>query len=382
MTLFPDLGGDPRAAVARSSDVLAWFGALGDAVVGNSPGFALRKASLARALCEIAEVPDSERDAAYFAGKLHAIGAIGNAALRKGERLSDRISRMERWDVPAQGARLCEAIAVLPVDTSDLVRWQAECWDGTGYPDQLRWHGIPLSAQLLGIADRYLHANDPEEALGGIGLEAGRAYSPDAVRAFTMWFHLNNGDVALTAPPTDALRSVPGRTASELLGDFADRIDEHNGVPGRWRRVAGLALGAANHLKLDAEAMLTVEIAAHLFGSGELTTDKAEDEDFDPLARLGIDHRAAHAAVSAMFAEPHATFKTTAPVLAARAEWFDGTGKPRGVGRNDIPVAASVLAAAIAYEHLDRGERIEGAAGTQFDPKVVRAVVESAKART
>lgn len=380
MTLFPDLGGDPRAAASRSSDVLAWFGALGDAVLGNAPGFAVRKASLARALSEIAEIGNDERNAVYFAGVLHGIGAIGNAALRKRENLSDRVARMERWDIPAQGARLCEAITVLPVDTADLVRWQSECWDGTGFPDQLRWHGIPLCAQLLGVADRYLQAGDPEEALGSIGLEAGRSFNPEAVRTFTMWFHLNGGEVTVTPAPVEALRSEPGHAAADLLADFADRIDAHNDVPGRWRRVAALARGAAAQLHLDEATMSAIEVAAQLFGAGELTTEKSEDEDFDPLARLGIEHRAAHAAVSAMFAEPHDVFKSVAPVLAARAEWFDGTGKPHGIGHNDIPIASAVLAAAIAYDHLDRGERIEGAAGTQFDPKVVRALIESAKA--
>ena len=379
MTLFPDTGGDPRAAVARVADVLAWYGVLGDAVVGNPPGFALRKASLAHALCEIANVAEADRNAAYLAGLLHAIGAIGNAAFRKGERLPDRHARMESWDVPAQGARLCEDLLALPPETADIVRWQSECWDGTGYPDQLRWHGIPIPAQMLGLADTFLRQTDPEDALGFIGMQSGRAFSPEAARTFTMWFHTNGGEVTPVPTPVDALRST-GASAAEMLDHMADRIDEHNGVAKRWRHVADLAMGAATHLKLDATSSTSLALAAHLFGAGELASPTVEDTEFDPLARLGVEVRALHAKRAADAAEPFEALRPGAVVVRSRGEWYDGMGKPAGLRHDEIPTASSILAAAIAYERLARNERIDTASGTQFDPTVVRALMESARA--
>src|SRR5207249_8361275 len=35
------------------------------------------------------------------------------------------------------------------------IRWHHERFDGTGYPDRLRGNEIPLSAQVVGIADVY-----------------------------------------------------------------------------------------------------------------------------------------------------------------------------------------------------------------------------------
>jgi response regulator RpfG family c-di-GMP phosphodiesterase len=314
----------------------------------------------------------------YFAGLLHATGAIGSAAYRKGGSLTDRETRMERWDVPARGARFCASVTALPVETSDMVRWQSECWDGTGFPDQLRWHGIPQSAQLLALADFYIHASDPEEALGAIGMESGRAFGPDHTRAFTIWFHHHAGEIDEVALPLEALgESTP---VDALLDSMADAIDDHNGVPGRWRRVAALAAGAASVLDLDSQQCADLMLACRLFGAGEIAKEFAEDEQFDPLARLGVEARASNAAVAADFARPYATLTPAAPVIAARGEWFDGTGKPNGVRSRDILPAASILSAAIGYARLDRGERLDDAAGTQFDPKVVRAVMESAKA--
>lgn len=378
MTLFQDTGGDPRTGRARLADVLSWYGAVSDAAMGNPSGFAVRKASLAVALAAMAQCDAATSDALFFAGLLHASGAIGSAAYRKGESLSERVARMERWDVPARGARFCASLGVLPVETSDMVRWQSECWDGTGYPDQLRWHGIPQSAQLLALADLYLRAADPEEALGTIGLEAGRSFGPEHVRTFTMWFHSNAGEVEEIAAPVDAL--VDAKPAHEILDAMADAIDAHNGAAGRWRRIAALGGGAAETLQLDAATRHQFSIACRLFGAGEVAQREDEDERFDPLARLGIELRAANAAAAAALALSHDALRSGGHAVAARSEWFDGTGKPKGLRASAIPMASALLAAAIAYDGLDRAERLEDAAGTQFDPRVVRALMESAKA--
>ena len=381
MTLFLDSGGDPRATAALFADVLVLYGAIGDAACGNPPGFASRKAAIAVSLAETLGVDAQERDATYFAGILHAVGAVGNAAYRKGERLSERFARMESWDVPAQGARICEGLGCLPAATPDIVRWQAECWDGTGYPDQLRWHGIPQSALFLSLADSFARSPEPEEALANVAMQSGRAYGPDLTRAFTMWFHLTGGDPGDPPPlPLEALGAIDPGAAGALLDDIADRVDAHNGEPGRWRRIARLADSAAELMRLDAEGRRLLAIAARMYGAGEIGDAESTEGSFDPLARLGIDKRAGHAAAAAALAEGNATFGPVAAVLRARGEWYDGTGKPAALFHGDIPPAAGLLAAAIAYDALGHKDRIDTAAGTQFDPHVVRAVLEAARA--
>jgi len=83
------------------------------------------------------------------------------------------------------------------------------------------------------------------------------------------------------------------------------------------------------------------------------------------------------------------------PILRARAEWFDGTGQPGKLRANKIPIQSRILAVCIAHDALDEQhrthirddrtnplERLEQAAGTQFDPAVVRAFAEGLKTRT
>jgi response regulator RpfG family c-di-GMP phosphodiesterase len=381
MTLFQDTGGDPRASAARLADVLAVYGAIGDAACGNPPGFALRKAATAVSLAKTAGSEADECDAIYFAGLLHAIGAIGNPAYRKGERLSERLARMESWDTPAMGARICEELAPLPRPTADLVRWQAECWDGTGYPDQLRWHGIPQGAMILGLADAFCRTADPDETLGAVGMQSGRAFSPEIARAFTMWFHTSGGEADSVEAPIHKLVNVTPETVTSLIDAIADRVDAHNGVDGRWRRVERLAQHAGTILALDATAATNLSIAVRFYGSGEIAEDELSEASFDPLARLGIDDRAAHAAAAASLISGNPTLGGAAPVLRARSEWYDGTGKPDGLLHSAIPAAAAILAAAIAYDHLDHKDRVDTASGTQFDPRAVRAVLEAARTR-
>lgn len=381
MTLFQDTVGDPRTAAARLAGVLGLYGAVGDAACGNPAGFAAKKAATAISLASVAGIDGADRDALYYAGVLHAVGALGNAAYRKGERLSERMARIESWDVPAQGARICLEISALPAQTSDYVRWQAECWDGTGFPDQLRWAGIPSPAVILGLADAAVRADDPDDALAAINLQAGRGFGPEFSRIFTTWFHTHGGEAGAAEPPLDNLRADDASTAA-LLDTIADRIDVHNGVAGRWHRIARLTDAAAETLALPPQERAALAIAVRTFGAGEIgERADAGEASFDPLARLGIDVRAARGLAAAALLDGNAALGDASPVLSARGEWFDGTGKPNALFKAAIPTAAAILAASIASVSLDHKDRIDTAAGTQFDPRIVRAILEAARTR-
>jgi response regulator RpfG family c-di-GMP phosphodiesterase len=379
MALFQDADNGPRSDAAEYADVLSFYGAVGDAACGNPPGFSARKAAAALSIAKIAQLDEPERQAVYYAGLLHAVGALGNAAYRRGEPLSERMARIESWDVPAQGARRCAELEPLPAATADMVRWQAESWDGTGYPDQLRWHATPKSAVALALADAYVSASDPEEALAEVAMQSGRKYSPEMARIFTMWFHLHAGELEPVAVPVGALSLTARNQAQALLDRIADLVDAHNAMPGRWRRLARLCEGTARFLRLSQAESRALAIAARVCGAGEVADVTSSEASFDPLARLGIEERAAHGVAAAELLGGNATLAAAAPILRARGEWYDGTGRPSALLHEAIPAAAGILAAAIAYDSLDNKDRIDTAAGTQFSPAVVRSILEAAK---
>ena len=55
---------------------------------------------------------------------------------------------------PVCGIELLAAVE-FPWDIKPIVRWHHERYDGSGYPDRLRGDDIPVSAQIVGIADVY-----------------------------------------------------------------------------------------------------------------------------------------------------------------------------------------------------------------------------------
>jgi len=55
---------------------------------------------------------------------------------------------------PVWGIELLAAVE-FPWDIKPIIRWHHERYDGSGYPDRLRGDDIPVSAQIVGIADVY-----------------------------------------------------------------------------------------------------------------------------------------------------------------------------------------------------------------------------------
>lgn len=393
MSLSEATGGSSSPESAALGEVLAFFGIVADYAAAHAPESGERIASLACGMAQVAGLPGEEIDALYFAARLRNIGVLGNAGFAKGAAVTPREAGMHRWDVPAAGARLCERITALPRATADIVRWQGEAWDGTGYPDQLRWSGIPRAAQFLYIASTYANSEDPEDALSAITLESGRSFAPEQTRAFVMWYHTYGGEIGSIPPAFHAL-DAGACTPGGIVQMLSERVDAHNATPERGARIAARVADVAEHFGLDAHAVVEARTAALLFGIGELRSAQLETQQFDALARLGIDVRAQHATAAAQLVARCAYLSELAPVLRARAEWYDGTGGPAGLRKDGIPAASRVLAAAIAFDAMDEAHRsriteertlpivrLETAAGTQFDPDVVRALADVVKAR-
>lgn len=392
MSLAEGTGGSSSPESAALGEVLAFFGLVADYAAGTAPEEGERIASLCAGMAAIAGFSQQELDALYYAARLRNIGALGNPAYAKGEPLSEREAMMVSWDVPAVGARICERIAALPPQTADIVRWQAECWDGTGYPDQIRWSGVPKAAQLLHLARTYVRSADPEEGLTTITAESGRSFAPDQVRTFIMWFHTFGGEIE--ASPAGACGLDASRTSSiEIVEWLCEAVDVHNATPGRGRRIARRGEEIGRQLGCDAETLRRITLASLLFGIGELRAQESEAAQFDSLARLGIETRSAHAVAAAKLVGQCPFLAEAAPVLRARSEWYDGTGSPDRLRHDAIPRAAQILAVCIAYDALDEAYRsriteertlpivrLETASGTQFDPSVVRALTEVVKA--
>ncbi len=95
------------------------------------------------------------------ASALHDIGkmAIPDNILNKPGKLTDAEFAIMKTH-SAEGAKLLELIDTYQKEplvkiTRDICRWHHERYDGRGYPDGLKGEEIPLSAQVVSIADVY-----------------------------------------------------------------------------------------------------------------------------------------------------------------------------------------------------------------------------------
>jgi HD-GYP domain-containing protein (c-di-GMP phosphodiesterase class II) len=100
----------------------------------------------------------------------------------------------------------------------------------------------------------------------------------------------------------------------------------------------------------------------------------------------------AHPMIGAQIVEPIRFLGAAVEIVRSHHEWFDGTGYPRGLRGEQIPLAARIFSVADSFDAMtsDRPYRaplpfdmaideVRAGAGTQFDPVVVAAFLDLAE---
>jgi hypothetical protein len=361
----------PFDAAGPGGGALGLYSAVGDALAGRRLGFGLRRAALAANFARHRGADPSGATTNWAAGLLAEIGLV---AVVLPADAAPRARLLLLADAPLYGARIVAGLPGLPARTSDIVRWHREHDDGTGFPDRLRWDGIPADAASLGIAHAFLEAiedseepRDAAEALFAILAENGRRFRVELVRTFREFIMLTP---AWDEPWEPVL---PASDDDALLAGLAERLDARAAhTAGRTARVVELARSLAVWLDLDERR---VARAARLLALGAAGREAADDR-LDPLSRFARDRRAAAARHAAAIVESVPAYRDDAALLTASSAWHeDGVREP----------LAAVLALAIAVDAIDPndGRRlVAAAAGTQFDPEVVRVYLSRTGAPT
>lgn len=158
-----------------------------------------RIARLSTRLGQTLGLPEEDLVTLQRAGYLHDIGKISipDKILFKPGKLTG-----EEWAVmkehPVRGENICRKLRSL-ASVLPLIRHHHERWDGSGYPDGLAGHQIPLLAQILQLADifdaltmkrSYKRAYSAQDAIALIEDEARIGWrNTELVKVFAQLIH-------------------------------------------------------------------------------------------------------------------------------------------------------------------------------------------------
>ncbi len=151
-------------------------------------------------------------------------------------------------------------------------------------------------------------------------------------------------------------------------------------------RVAVYAVATAQKMGFDSETLLTIRRAAALHDVGKLSVNQSLLRKMGDLTDEDIAELRQHATMALEIVESFDWLRGCAPMIRHHHEWWNGTGYPDGLAGDAIPLGARVIAVAETFDVLaheggyrqsisepEALQEIQRAAGTQFDPDVVRS---------
>jgi diguanylate cyclase (GGDEF)-like protein len=261
---------------------------------------------------------------------------------------------------------------------------------------------LPETGQLdaLLVAERLRAAVARQDALPGrrITVSAGVASAPDdgldredVVRradAALYWAKRNGKNLcAVASEVTEGPDEERDLLAANLYALVAATDGRHLHTRSHSENVATYAVAIGQELGLDGDRIVHLRRAAFLHDVGKIVVphqilEKAGKPTPEEWEQLRV-----HPDVGATMLE-HAGLREEARWVRHHHERFDGDGYPAGVAGVAIPLEARIIFAADSFEAMtsDRPYRrgmpledavaeLERCAGTQFDPRVVEALV-------
>ena len=228
-----------------------------------------------------------------------------------------------------------------------------------------------------------------DAALSGIALVVAESVHAAPAKALTLLPLL--GVLAMFGRERhDRLQSVlelnnAYRGTALVLGDVVEADDDYTGQ--HCKGVVGLALAVAEQLDLDAEQRRNLEFGALLHDVGKIAIPKEivnkpgklNPEEWTIIKTHTVEGQRMLEQVGGLARE----------VIGSHHERWDGGGYPDGLAGEDIPLEARIIACCDTWNAMrtDRPYRralshevalaeLIANAGSQFDPRVVRALVE------
>ena len=300
------------------------------------------------------------------------------------------------------GARAIGGLG-LPDSVPDIVLAHHERWDGAGYPTGMTGEEIPLAARVLALADHAetLIASETSPLAARRSLVpslrqlSGAALDPALVheavklcRRDNFWLGLygeEQAEALLALRPAEPPRRDK-RLLLRFAIAFASLVDARSQyMLGHSQRVAEESQRLARAVGLGPEHAQAVRVAALLHDLGRLGVPPRVIAKADILNVGEMHLLRQHPSYSRHILEGLRGMEEVALWVGDHHERPDGRGYPEMMNGPEIPLEARIIGTANVYVALtaDRPYRtglrrvdalkvMEGAAGTQLDPELVR----------
>ncbi|HJX69448.1 MAG TPA: HD domain-containing phosphohydrolase [Dehalococcoidia bacterium] len=256
-----------------------------------------------------------------------------------------------------------------------------------GYPDTsvimataLNEMGIAVQCLKLGADDYICKPFDLEELSLAVQKALEKRHLQFEIREYQLYLEERIEE------QTGQLRRL-FLNAIEALVSALEAKDEYTG--GHSRRVTDIALAIGHELGLSAQDMENLRWGSLLHDIGKVAVDPAIQNKPAKLTREEYEHIMTHVPVGVEIVRPLVNEKIT-DMVEHHHDRYDGGGLNQLIAGDDIPLGARILAIADAFDAMisDRPyrsamsitqivEEIKRCAGTQFDPVVVAAFLNT-----
>jgi putative nucleotidyltransferase with HDIG domain len=179
---------------------------------------------------------------------------------------------------------------------------------------------------------------------------------------------------------------------SDILVNCLEAMDVF--YPGHSRGVAALADMVTRRLGMSDVERRSVHYASLLHDIGKMMIDPEVLRQKGPITAEARKAMEAHPALGMQLLKPITLWDDVLPIIHSHHERWDGGGYPMGQKGEEIPIGARVIAIADAFDAMTRvtphGKHrsadealveLEGCAGAQFDPRIVRLFVAEYRER-
>ncbi len=339
----------------------------------------------------------------YVAGLLHDIGTFD---------LSDRLihhkDQIENVDVPdvrihpQKGAAI---VASLPgfIPIAKIILDHHEWISGEGYPRGLKQNEISLESQILRIADKFAflpdittitEIKDIHEVLKD---RIGREFSIELydcllgiLKKNNMWGSIVDENKLTRLTEKSFAQITVKKDGSlvinrNLLHFFGRVLDaKHSYTDGHSQRVSYFSMLIALAIGLPDEKIRKIELAAFLHDIGKVGIPKSILDKSEPLTAQEFEIIKKHASLSYEIVKGISAFEKLANIVGSDQEHWDGSGYPKGLKTEEIPVESRIIFIADAFDAMtsnrsyhkaisvtDAINELKKSAGKDFDPKIV-----------